>query len=136
MMIEYLVLAILLLAAVATVVSPKAWHRAVCLIMCGILVFFFVSAMSENLRRGLAAQYFHSIVRPTAELWDITAENLVSGDVTQALSDVRYIKHKWTDIVPWNDKYTAAHLLRELRERQSANQASEVTARRLAEPQR
>ena len=125
--VQYVLLAVLIFGAIATVVSPKAWQRAVCLAMCGVIVFLFLWAMSGVMRNALAAKFFASTVHPTAQLWDIAATNLVSGNVTQALRDVEFISQKWREIRPWNDTYTAQDLLREVSQRQSANQTMEGT---------
>jgi hypothetical protein len=126
MIIQYVLLAVLVFGAVATVVSPKAWQRAICLLMSAVVVFLFIWAMSGVVRKALSAKFFATTVHPAAQLWDMTASNLVAGNVTQALHDVQYINQKWTEIRPWNEQYTAMDILREVKDRQSANQAPEA----------
>ena len=116
-------LVVILFGAYTTVTAPKVWQRTVSLICWGIIVALITWAAISEVIFSYRVHYHSSVVKPTGELWNITATNLANGNISQAISDVDTISREWADIGPRNAIHQISELVREIREKQKGEQA-------------
>ena len=116
-------LVVILFGAYTTVTAPKVWQRTVSLICWGIIVALIAWAAISEVIFSYRVHYHSSVMKPTGELWNITATNLANGNISQAKSDVDTISKKWMEINTRNSMYLISDLVREIRDNQKGEQA-------------
>ena len=125
-MLPTLLCIVALVAGIAGVVmSPKAWQRAVALLVISIIVLFITQAGIVAGKKGLMAWHYGQNIRPTEQLWSMVSKEIEVGEYEQAKATLMIITTNWSRIGSWPSSYSAADILKDIEETQAANNTSE-----------
>lgn len=112
---------------IGAVLAPKAWQRAIALLVVSIMVFLVAQGAIAIGQKELMVWHYGRNIRASDRLWSIVQKDIEAGDYDKAKAELAIITTNWLRIGSGANSYSAADILKAVEEKQAANQASQTT---------